>query len=860
MSLFSKPQALEAVPPPAFQHVVDNLFWSPPSGPLGRRELAAAYRLPMVNYGTLSPVDKFKEMGALSRLIEECETDGCLYRLNRFYSLDAYLEEAGRHMYHRYADHARWQELLHHQADALEGLSPWEPQLFVMLILRDEDGQGITRLADEVRRTQSIVEHHLGIASELPLPATEVERGRQLSQSLLGRLRGIMDDTVRPITTRELYWWLARQDTFPISEPVSEEHFELRDAIEIDRTDGTEAWAPNDHLIANLAGAPVDSRPHNYVVVEGPLGKIYSTTLILGELPKQITWPQQEAELLSAPLDAVGFPVDAMLPWTWQSNQDARATANRGAYDTEQQAQDEAEGAVGGVSRRTSAKAARAEQLTAELTSPPYPPRIFARARFRVACGVPADVADDIDGPATLRRQVRSLKTSFGAVNLHQPSWLQLLLHYDWLPRTRATARRFDQWMSPLQVGAMMPHATDVCGDESGVVVGHTMSGNRPVKYAIGAASATDLPPTILLAGMLGAGKTMTLSMLLHQAVLQGALVGDLDPKPDHKFHLSEDLKDKVSRLEINETTTDATGLMDPMRCALDEERVSMTSLFLTRILALQPRDKQLEIGLIEEHAARCAHEERYSCRAIIQALQETANRSPDDERGRAAMMLAAALQAKTATIAKLAFADAGNQELGYDATRPLTTMVMPALKGASRNVGDDRTSQDYILDALMIATSTFLTALVTGERARWKVISWDEAWALLVLGLGHDLLGRLVRLGRSENITPIISTQNLADVPGDLAKLLGQVIVMRVSRAEAPIALRLLGLDPRDRQLAERISSERAFPSGRALWKDLHGRVSEVQFLPTKYLMSQYRTSIDAPDESQIVQVVKPA
>ena len=60
------------------------------------------------------------------------------------------------------------------------------------------------------------------------------------------------------------------------------------------------------------------------------------------------------------------------------------------------------------------------------------------------------------------------------------------------------------------QFAALMPVGTHRAGSERGVLIGRTVSGGqRPVKFDITEASRTGRPPSILLAGTLGSGKTI---------------------------------------------------------------------------------------------------------------------------------------------------------------------------------------------------------------------------------------------------------------------------------------------------------------------------------------------------------------
>ena len=119
---------------------------------------------------------------------------------------------------------------------------------------------------------------------------------------------------------------------------------------------------------------------------------------------------------------------------------------------------------------------------------------------------------------------------------------------------------------------------------------------------------------------------------------------------------------------------------------------------------------------------------------------------------------------------------------------------------------------------------------LVSGDRSVHKVVLFDEAWFLLASRDGRRLIDRLNRLGRAENATLILATQQLADV-GEIENLIGtRLIFGQETTAEARRALELLGLDADDRALVERV---RGYRKGRCLLRDIDDRVAEVQIDP---------------------------
>ena len=123
-------------------------------------------------------------------------------------------------------------------------------------------------------------------------------------------------------------------------------------------------------------------------------------------------------------------------------------------------------------------------------------------------------------------------------MSLHRPLGLQPALFLDHLPRPDGgTVRDYADVLTIEQFGALMPVGTHLAGSERGVLLGRTVSGgSRPVKFDITEASRTGRPPSMLLAGTLGSGKTIAAELLAFQAERRGSLVVDVDPKPDHNL------------------------------------------------------------------------------------------------------------------------------------------------------------------------------------------------------------------------------------------------------------------------------------------------------------------------------------
>ena len=125
---------------------------------------------------------------------------------------------------------------------------------------------------------------------------------------------------------------------------------------------------------------------------------------------------------------------------------------------------------------------------------------------------------------------------------------------------------------------------------------------------------------------------------------------------------------------------------------------------------------------------------------------------------------------------------------------------------------------------------ASYALQLMGDDWSRHKVLVFDEAWMLLGDAAGRALVSASNRLCRSQNATPILATQILADV-SELDNLIGALLCFGVQTdREARHALELLGLDADDERLRSQLQS---FRKGRCFMRDYEGRVAPVQIDP---------------------------
>jgi hypothetical protein len=770
-------------------------------GPRG--ETAALYRLETVSYPFLPKREKELWFGRLARFAFACEADFSLWRVSRAYPVEAYVAEAAALADERHADAATWRDYLLVHEGVLSELHAHAPDVFVAISLAAEAsprvGASLLRAADSMRRR---AEGLFGVAAPSPVLASELSALVEAEERTFARLTAILP--ARRATTRELQRLLRRAPVRGIAEPKLEGSWEPN-ALLVEAGGHGAHYEPLETDIARLAGATIIEEARA-LVVDAEEGRSYQALLCLGALPEEAIFPGAHAELLSGPLEALDFPVDAVLHARWVGNRDALARARRRILDADDVFAEEAHGRHGPTwsadDNRTLAR-----ELHAYLDSESRPPLL----RAAISLAVAAPSRDEVE------HRVERLRAQYGTVSLFRPLGLQLALFLDHLPRAD-TGRVWDygDYLTIEQFGALMPLASHGAGARRGVYIGATTAGaRRPVLFDVAAPAREARPPSVLLAGTLGSGKTIAAELIAIQAALRGALVVDVDPKPDHNLENVPALQGRVAVIELSGEER-YRGMLDPLRIAPASLREDLASSVFIELLPQAPPSWETQIRRAIRDTLRAGEQ---SSLAVLERLSASAH--PDAREASEALAVWA-----DSGLARLAFGASAAQAVAL--TRPVTTIKASALHlptpGTPRS---DYSQSERVAVAILKLVAAFALRLVSGDRTRAKVVLFDEAWFLLASSDGRRLVDRLNRLGRAENAALLLATQQLADV-GDVENLIGaRFIFGQETAAEAERALALLGLDPRDRELVQRV---RSYRRGRCLFRDIDDRIAELQ------------------------------
>lgn len=777
----------------------------------GPADAWAGYRLEGESYPGLSLNRKLELKQRIEAFAYAVEADFQIIRAAREWSAERYLERALTTLDPRagHADAFR-AHLERHRAELGErGLVRPEIYLFVSLSAPTEGAIG--RRLVELGRDAA---QRLGLSDPRGIGPRELAELRRSEQRAFDRVEaylpcerarsGEVSDLIRAAYVRG------------IGEPHVDRNWHPQ-ALWTDEQGGR--FEPDEHDLLRLHNSRLTIAPRS-LMVESELGDSHQALLVAGALPEEASFPSAEVELMFSPLEC-GFAVDAVFSCEWVANRAAQRLAQKRMVDADQQAKEEGFGEHG-PSVRSEEKTIAARELQARLGASDRPPLLRSALTLAVAA------ASDEE----LEARIERLRSEFGRVELHRPLGEQHRLFLGAMPAQRFPVRDYLAHLLPEQLAAMVPTAISHAGSEIGPYIGHSLTGSRsPIQFDSGEASKQARPPTVLMSGSLGSGKTMALELLLYQAFLQGSTpIVDVDPKGDHRL---AELPGVAQALETIELGADERyrGLLDPMRIGDRAGREDLAYSFLTTLLpAPVPAEWQTEIRAAVAVAADAG------AQTTAEVLAELRRGSP------AASDAARALEVHLgAGLAQLGYArpDIELPEVGAKQVVSLRirNLARP-LPGTARSElqEDERVSQ-----AVLRLLAAYALRRCAAEERTHSVLALDEAWALLTDAQGRALMDRLSRMGRSQNVTPILASQVVGDA-AELEPLVGTYFAFGVETdAEAERALELLRLDTDDEALRQRLMGFRA---GRCYFRDLHGRVVAMRVDPGPELLRALDTT----------------
>ncbi len=775
----------------------------------------AVFAVETSTYAWLSEEAKRSRLLSLMGALEALKADVQILRVGRRWPVERYAHEmssgavsAGSDS--ELSDRIRDGYVEEHRR-RLEDLDAAAPVVFLVASLREPEQDIASYLSravgrhprewwDEIRRGVSLHDRRM-------LSVAELERARVAADQAHARLLDYLP--VRPARGIEIQWLIRRGFCRGLGEPILDGLHEPR-ALAFERN-GEAQLAPLEADVMRWADCEVEQRGRS-LRIDSEGGVSWQAQLVMGALPERSPFPGSRAELMFAAPEELPFAIDMTLNARYLPNELALRIARRRIQDADQIARAESDGEQG-VTDLGYERTQEARDLLAYLQASSRPPLL----RSTVAIAVGARGQEELEG------RVEMCRRAYGEVRLHRPLGDQLQLFLQHLPAQRTRVSGYDDTLTTEQVAAMMPTASHSAGSRTGFYLGYTLSGSsQPVRFNLREGSDRDRNATILSVGALGSGKTTLAQKLQYEGFLLGARVIDFDPKGDHRFHLLEEVAPHVECVALRPDPA-LRGMLDPLRVAPTHLAQDATVSFLRDLLPgrAAPLWETAIVGAVDRVMR---HARDPTCLEVVRALKD--GDETETQVGKALEVYA------RSGLTQLGFADPGVRmaPVGERAVTYLPIRDLPGPQPGARR--SEYSQSERVGEQIVRLIAMFAMHLMSAERDRLKLFSFDEGWRLLGDPIGRALLASLQRMGRSELAVPIISTQLLADgMIGEresLENLVGATFVFGMrSESEAARALTLLDLDPEDARMRRYLLE---LDAGRCLFRDHTGRIEAIQ------------------------------
>lgn len=778
----------------------------------------AVYELEGQSYSGLSDARKIEVGERLEALGYTLEADFQILRLARRFDAAAYERRALATLDPHHGRAELFAEHIAEHRAAFDARGALRPEIYLAVRLRTPDGAGsLGGILDGAAEIWRRVAERVGYEEAPGIGASQLAALRAAEEAVFERVLGYLECS--RIGPKRLATLIRRAYTRGLGEPDVDEGFAPQALTFLD-PGGEERFEPYGYDLLRLHESRVTVERRS-LLVDSERGRAHQAQLVLGAMPEEAIVPGPSAELMFTPLE-LGFGVDATLSVEFLPNREARRLLAKRKIDADQIASEESHGEHG-PSLESAERPHLARELEGVLTGGDRPPLLRSALLLSVAG------RDE----QQLEERIERLRESYGRVQLHRPAGEQHRLFLASLPAATFPLPEYKEHLLPDQIGAMVPHAISHAGSRIGPYIGHTLDGSRaPIQFDLAEACQRNRPPTCLLAGSLGSGKTIALELMLWQAFLQGSgPIVDIDPKGDHRLESLPGVEGAIETVELSGDER-YRGLLDPMRIASEETREDLTYNFLVSILPTPVKPEwqtQLRLAISDAAAAGARN-----CGDVIARMATSASAE--------ALEAARAIEIHGRSgLAKLGLGSVETDIAGVGDAQVVSlrirNLTLP-IAGTSRAelLEEERTSL-----AVLRLLAAYALRLCASDITRHSVLAMDEAWALLADTQGRALLERISRLGRSQNITPILATQMLGDA-ADLEPLVGALFAFGVETdEEARRALALLRLDCDDDAAVQRLVGNRA---GRCFLRDFDGEVAPIQIDPPTWLLEQLDTT----------------
>ena len=214
-------------------------------------------------------------------------------------------------------------------------------------------------------------------------------------------------------------------------------------------------------------------------------------------------------------------------------------------------------------------------------------------------------------------------------------------------------------------------------------------------------------------------------------------------------------------------------GMLDPfviMRDVEDAKRLALDILTYLTGISLNDGDRFPELF---EAVDRVAKMQRRGLWLVTKELRNAGNKTAEK--------IARHIEGfANYSFAQLLFSD-GNVERSISCAGDINIVqIQNLILPQKETLPENYTATERLSIAAMMAISTFALDFIHSDKTVFKEVVIDEAWSLLGVAQGKELIRRLIREGRSMNSAVDIVTQNANDIDENMKNNIGLKFAFR--------------------------------------------------------------------------------
>jgi len=433
------------------------------------------------------------------------------------------------------------------------------------------------------------------------------------------------------------------------------------------------------------------------------------------------------------------------------------------------------------------------------------------------------------DNELEMDNNAKILKQQYDDMNfmIERPLTDQFKLFMEFIPGAGRYVHDYIMPLPPQTIAGAMFAATKMVGDLDGPYIGTTGLINHNVFLSMALACLRNRSASSCFLGTLGGGKSFNANLLVYLNVLYGGAALIFDPK-DERGKWAEDIPELAEVTSITTLGTDDEdiGKLDPFIIYKDDmnEAGELAQNIICELFQLQPKDDDY-IALLE--AIDWVKNNPKPCMCAL--AQRLDNFPENDYLRETAMKLSRKISIiRKSGMAKLLFGTGDEKGLSFD-NRLNILQIQNLQMPDPQTIKDDYTQEEILSTVLMLPIASFAKKFAMSDKRIFKLVLFDESWALSATQMGIKLMNFLARMGRSLNAGCIFIGHSVNDLKGDGIKnaITYKFCFKTTEIDEVKRVLKFLDLEETD----ENIDTVMKLGNGECLFQDLDGRVGILQF-----------------------------